>query len=64
MYFTTCAFGLGVTRPSMLTMVHIRLPPGFAMSVAVQKPTNVIRALHSKGAAFFFFLSIKMSREL
>lgn len=33
----------------MLTLVHVRLPPGFSASTAVHKPQNVHMAYHKKG---------------
>ncbi|XP_037120775.1 nuclear pore complex protein Nup155 [Syngnathus acus] len=36
-------------RPSLLSLVHVRLPPGFSASSTVQKPAKVHKALHSKG---------------
>lgn len=33
----------------MLTLVHVRLPPGFSASSNVEKPAKVHRALYSKG---------------
>ncbi|XP_076020291.1 nuclear pore complex protein Nup155 [Genypterus blacodes] len=37
------------TRPSLLALVHVRLPPGFSASSTLQKPAKVHKALHSKG---------------
>ncbi|XP_049594009.1 nuclear pore complex protein Nup155 [Syngnathus scovelli] len=36
-------------RPSLLSLVHVRLPPGFSASSTLQKPAKVHKALHSKG---------------
>ncbi|KAL0183113.1 hypothetical protein M9458_022488, partial [Cirrhinus mrigala] len=36
-------------RPSMLSLVHVRLPPGFSASSTLQKPAKVHKALYSKG---------------
>ncbi|TKS84459.1 Nuclear pore complex protein [Collichthys lucidus] len=36
-------------RPSLLALVHVRLPPGFSASSTLQKPAKVHKALHSKG---------------
>uniref|UniRef100_A0A8C0J747 Nucleoporin 155 n=1 Tax=Chelonoidis abingdonii TaxID=106734 RepID=A0A8C0J747_CHEAB len=49
MYFSTSPFKHPMARPSMLTLVHIRLPPGFSASSNVEKPSKVHRALYSKG---------------
>ncbi|XP_066473036.1 nuclear pore complex protein Nup155 isoform X2 [Tiliqua scincoides] len=49
MYFSTCQFKHPFARPSTLTLVHIRLPPGFSASSNVEKPSKVHRALYSKG---------------
>lgn len=39
-------------RPSLLALVHVRLPPGFSASSTLQKPAKVHKALHSKGITF------------
>ncbi|XP_062607131.1 nuclear pore complex protein Nup155-like [Saccostrea cucullata] len=49
LYFTTNPFGNNKGRPSMLTLVHVRLPPGFSASTVVHKPQNVHMAYHKKG---------------
>ncbi|NXK00399.1 NU155 protein, partial [Corythaixoides concolor] len=49
LYFSTSQFKHPAARPSMLTLVHVRLPPGFSASSNVEKPTKVHRALYSKG---------------
>ncbi|XP_057289225.1 nuclear pore complex protein Nup155 isoform X1 [Pezoporus wallicus] len=49
LYFSTSQFKHPAARPSMLTLVHIRLPPGFSASSNVEKPSKVHRALYSKG---------------
>lgn len=49
LYFTTNPFGNNKGRPCMLTLVHVRLPPGFSASTAVHKPQNVHMAYHKKG---------------
>ncbi|XP_072227693.1 nuclear pore complex protein Nup155 [Leuresthes tenuis] len=54
LYFSTTPFApqhqkhLAV-RPSLLALVHVRLPPGFSASSTLQKPSKVHKALHSKG---------------
>uniref|UniRef100_A0A8C4K5V0 Nuclear pore complex protein Nup155 n=1 Tax=Dromaius novaehollandiae TaxID=8790 RepID=A0A8C4K5V0_DRONO len=49
LYFSTSQFKHPTARPSMLTLVHVRLPPGFSASSNVEKPSKVHRALYSKG---------------
>ena len=49
LYFTTCPFGDNRGRPSMLSLVHVRLPPGFSASASPLRPTNVHMAHYSKG---------------
>ncbi|XP_010007023.1 PREDICTED: nuclear pore complex protein Nup155 isoform X2 [Chaetura pelagica] len=49
LYFSTSQFKHPAARPSMLTLVHVRLPPGFSASSNVEKPAKVHRALYSKG---------------
>uniref|UniRef100_A0A8D0GNR6 Nucleoporin 155 n=1 Tax=Sphenodon punctatus TaxID=8508 RepID=A0A8D0GNR6_SPHPU len=49
MYFSACLFKHPMARPSMLTLVHVRLPPGFSAASNVEKPSKVHRALYSKG---------------
>ncbi|KFZ55857.1 Nuclear pore complex protein Nup155, partial [Antrostomus carolinensis] len=49
LYFSTSPFKHPTARPSMLTLVHIRLPPGFSAFSNVEKPAKVHRALYSKG---------------
>ncbi|XP_052257804.1 nuclear pore complex protein Nup155-like [Dreissena polymorpha] len=49
LYFTTNPFGSSKSRPSMLTLVHVRLPPGFLISTAPQRPNNVHMAYYKQG---------------
>ncbi|NXP86500.1 NU155 protein, partial [Passerina amoena] len=49
LYFSTSQFKHPTAHPSMLTLVHVRLPPGFSASSNVEKPAKVHRALYSKG---------------
>ncbi|XP_036385365.1 nuclear pore complex protein Nup155 isoform X1 [Megalops cyprinoides] len=54
LYFSTTPFAPPnarhtPARPSMLALVHVRLPPGFSASSTLQKPTKVHKALYSKG---------------
>ncbi|KAK2179646.1 hypothetical protein NP493_478g02009 [Ridgeia piscesae] len=48
LYFTTSAF-YQRSRPSMLSLIHVRMPPGFSASAAPQRPTNVRIAHYRKG---------------
>lgn len=49
LYFSTCPFRQPLARPNTLTLVHVRLPPGFSASSTVEKPSKVHKALYSKG---------------
>ncbi|XP_039606595.1 nuclear pore complex protein Nup155 [Polypterus senegalus] len=49
LYFSTNPFKQPFARPSMLVLVHVRLPPGFSASSTLQKPTKIHKALYSKG---------------
>uniref|UniRef100_A0AAQ5YIN2 Nuclear pore complex protein Nup155 n=1 Tax=Amphiprion ocellaris TaxID=80972 RepID=A0AAQ5YIN2_AMPOC len=54
LYFSTTPFAPPhqkhvAVRPSLLALVHVRLPPGFSASSTLQKPAKVHKALHSKG---------------
>ncbi|CAB1318328.1 unnamed protein product, partial [Coregonus sp. 'balchen'] len=54
LYFSTTPFAPPhakhpAARPSLLALVHVRLPPGFSASSTLQKPAKVHKALHSKG---------------
>uniref|UniRef100_A0A8C3YBW3 Nucleoporin 155 n=1 Tax=Catagonus wagneri TaxID=51154 RepID=A0A8C3YBW3_9CETA len=49
LYFSTCTFRQPLARPNSLTLVHVRLPPGFSASSTVEKPSKVHKALYSKG---------------
>ncbi|XP_074992245.1 nuclear pore complex protein Nup155-like isoform X1 [Calonectris borealis] len=49
LYFSTSQFKHQTARPSMLTLVHVRLPPGFSAASNVEKPSKVHRAIYSKG---------------
>uniref|UniRef100_A0A4W6CMT8 Nucleoporin 155 n=1 Tax=Lates calcarifer TaxID=8187 RepID=A0A4W6CMT8_LATCA len=54
LYFSTTPFAPPhqkhvAARPSLLALVHVRLPPGFSASSTLQKPSKVHKALHSKG---------------
>uniref|UniRef100_A0A8C6MDC4 Nucleoporin 155 n=1 Tax=Nothobranchius furzeri TaxID=105023 RepID=A0A8C6MDC4_NOTFU len=54
LYFSTTPFAPQhqknmAVRPSLLALVHVRLPPGFSASSTLQKPSKVHKALHSKG---------------
>ncbi|XP_075250052.1 nuclear pore complex protein Nup155-like [Convolutriloba macropyga] len=53
LYFTVKGFNYSSeTRPYMLALVHVRLPPGFA-STSRTKPSNVDRAVHIRGTTVF-----------
>uniref|UniRef100_A0A8C4F3F5 Nuclear pore complex protein Nup155 n=1 Tax=Dicentrarchus labrax TaxID=13489 RepID=A0A8C4F3F5_DICLA len=54
LYFSTTPFASPhqrhmAFRPSLLALVHVRLPPGFSASSTLEKPAKVHKALHSKG---------------
>ncbi|XP_024917828.1 nuclear pore complex protein Nup155 [Cynoglossus semilaevis] len=54
LYFSTTPFAplhqkYVAVRPSLLALIHVRLPPGFSASSTLQKPAKVHKALHSKG---------------
>ncbi|XP_030624241.1 nuclear pore complex protein Nup155 [Chanos chanos] len=54
LYFSTSQFTPPnakhtTARPSLLALVHVRLPPGFSASSTLQKPSKVHKALYSKG---------------
>ncbi|XP_075040329.1 nuclear pore complex protein Nup155 [Mixophyes fleayi] len=49
MYFSTVPFKQPTARPSMLSLVHVRLPPGFSASSTVEKPSKVHKALYISG---------------
>ncbi|XP_077397334.1 nuclear pore complex protein Nup155-like isoform X2 [Festucalex cinctus] len=36
-------------RPSLLSLIHVRLPPGYSETYTMQKPAKVHKVLHSKG---------------
>lgn len=49
LYFTTTPNG-EEARPSLLALVHVRLPPGFSPSSAALRPgPSVHQAFYSKG---------------
>jgi nuclear pore complex protein Nup155 len=48
MYFTTSR-GSDNTRPTTLSLIHIRLPPGFSASSGFQKPSRVHLSHHRRG---------------
>lgn len=54
LYFSTAPFAplnarQSTARPSFLSLVHVRMPPGFSASSSLQKPTKVHKAIHNKG---------------
>ncbi|XP_053557191.1 nuclear pore complex protein Nup155 [Bombina bombina] len=49
LYFSTVPFKQPSARPCMLSLVHVRLPPGFSASSNVEKPSKVHKALYKNG---------------
>ncbi|MCI4388036.1 hypothetical protein PGIGA_G00080920 [Pangasianodon gigas] len=54
LYFSTTPFAppnarQSISRPNLLALVHVRLPPGFSASSTLQKPSKVHKALYNKG---------------
>ncbi|XP_006813093.1 nuclear pore complex protein Nup155-like, partial [Saccoglossus kowalevskii] len=49
LYFSTAPFNNLHARPSMLALVHVRLPPGFTATAAPQRPSNVHKAYYKQG---------------
>ncbi|XP_056402290.1 nuclear pore complex protein Nup155 isoform X2 [Hyla sarda] len=49
LYFSTGPFRQPAAPPSMLTLVHVRLPPGFSASSTMEKPSKVHKALYNDG---------------
>ncbi|XP_063310057.1 nuclear pore complex protein Nup155 [Pelobates fuscus] len=49
LYFSTVPFKQPAARPCMLSLVHVRLPPGFSASSNVEKPSKVHKALYNNG---------------
>lgn len=48
-YFTTTPNGI-MARPSLLALVHVRLPPGFSPSSAANRPGNTVhQVFYRKG---------------
>ena len=48
LYFTTSPFNTPFSGPSMLTLVHVRLPPGFSARSS-NPPSAVHTAFHREG---------------
>lgn len=48
LYFTTTPDGI-IARPSLLALVHIRLPPGYTSTNRINPSTNVHQAYYRKG---------------
>uniref|UniRef100_S4RQG5 Nucleoporin 155 n=1 Tax=Petromyzon marinus TaxID=7757 RepID=S4RQG5_PETMA len=48
LYFAVRPFQSTQDRPSGLSLVHVRLPPGFSASAVSQRPARVHRALYSR----------------
>ena len=51
LYFTTTPDGV-VARPSLLALVHARLPPGYTPTNRISPSTRVHQAYYRKGATF------------
>ena len=49
LYFCAHQFFYPKARPSMLSLVHVRLPPGFSANASTHRPNNVHAAYYSKG---------------
>ncbi|XP_040264666.1 nuclear pore complex protein Nup155-like [Bufo bufo] len=49
LYFTTAPLQQPTAQPCGLTLVHVRMPPGFTSSASVEKPSNVHKVLYSDG---------------
>lgn len=49
LYFTVRPFADVNGRPSLLRLVHVRLPPGFSASTASQRPSKVHMAHYKRG---------------
>ncbi|KAM3938778.1 nuclear pore complex protein Nup155 isoform 1-T1 [Leptodactylus fuscus] len=49
LYFSTLPFKQPAARPCMLSLVHVRLPPGFSASSTIEKPSKVHKALYNYG---------------
>ena len=49
LYFTTTPDGV-VARPSLLALVHARLPPGYTPTNRISPSTRVHQAYYRKGA--------------
>lgn len=52
LYFTTTPDGI-VARPSLLALVHVRLPPGYTPTNRISPSTKVHHAYYRKGTALF-----------
>lgn len=50
LYFTTTPDGI-VARPSLLALVHVRLPPGYTPTNRISPSTEVHHAYYRKGTA-------------
>lgn len=55
LYFTTTSLASPEQRPQELTLLHIRLPPGFAASSISTRPSSVHMSYYKKGN--FIFIS-------
>ena len=66
LYYTTAQLnGNPSQTPYQLTLLHVRLPPGFAANATVYRPTKVHKALYSHGkvtslSIFILYLHFKV----
>ena len=49
LYYSTMSLNCLQGRPTQLSLLHVRLPPGFAANALTHRPTKVHKALYSKG---------------
>ncbi|KAH9491335.1 hypothetical protein DERF_016063 [Dermatophagoides farinae] len=61
LYFTTTSLNTPEQRPFGLTLLHIRLPPGFAASCGQHRPTAVQQTHYKKGN--FIFISYQTDNK-
>lgn len=61
LYFTTTPNG-EEARPSLLALVHVRLPPGFSPSSAALRPSpSVHQAFYNKGDLYCVLIEVQDS---
>merc|ERR1719239_455234 len=63
LYFSTVPFKQLSRRPNCLSLVHVRLPPGFSATTNPQ-PTNVHTAFHSKGTMLLVSSNSKKDSDM